>query len=213
MRGRAYPTRGVPLYSTLIESWNYKWCVYNYERIIYIVSKIWYNIRHIEEKGSHAVEVSYKKLWHRLIDKEMNKTDLRLAIGVSSATIARLTNNEAVSMEVLMRICNALDCDVGDIMEIIKGNGDEPAKELLQWFIRRLIVSCQIGIRASPTRSRAWIVLSKASYHVREPSAIIIVSKCCTSFVAANGFYITIERSDSYEEYVFSDSEKREKDV
>lgn len=62
----------------------------------------------------------------------MNKTDLRLAIGVSSATIARLTNNEAVSMEVLMRICNALDCDVGDIMEIIKGNGDEPAKELLQ---------------------------------------------------------------------------------
>ena len=78
------------------------------------------------------MEVSYKERWHRLIDKEMNKTDLRLAIGVSSATIARLTNNEAVSMEVLMRICNALDCDVGDIMEIIKGNGDEPAKELLQ---------------------------------------------------------------------------------
>jgi len=64
------------------------------------------------------VSVTYKKLWKLLIDKEMNKTDLRLATGASSATIARLTHNESVSMDMLMRICKTLDCDIGDIMEL-----------------------------------------------------------------------------------------------
>jgi len=64
------------------------------------------------------VSVTYKKLWKLLIDKEMNKTDLRLATGASSATIARLTRNESVSMDMLMRICKTLDCDIGDIMEL-----------------------------------------------------------------------------------------------
>ena len=63
--------------------------------------------------------VSYKKLWKLLIDKEMNKTDLRLAIGASSATIARLTRNESVSMDVLIRICDILKCNVGDIMDVV----------------------------------------------------------------------------------------------
>ena len=71
--------------------------------------------------------VSYKKLWKLLIDKEMNKTDLRLATGASSATIARLTHNESVSMDVLMRICSTLKCDVGDIMELrLEGREDKP---------------------------------------------------------------------------------------
>lgn len=64
------------------------------------------------------MSVTYKKLWKLLIDKEMNKTDLRLATGASSATIARLTRNESVSMDMLMRICKTLDCDIGDIMEL-----------------------------------------------------------------------------------------------
>ena len=63
------------------------------------------------------VSVSYKKLWKLLIDKDMNKTDLRLATGLSSATIARMTRSDSVSMEVPMRICSTLECDVGDIME------------------------------------------------------------------------------------------------
>ena len=63
--------------------------------------------------------VSYKKLWKLLIDKEMNKTELRLATGASSATIARLTRNEVVSMDILMRICDTLNCNVGDIMDMI----------------------------------------------------------------------------------------------
>ena len=63
--------------------------------------------------------VSYKKLWKLLIDKEMNKTELRLATGASAATIARLTRNEVVSMDILMRICDTLNCNVGDIMDMI----------------------------------------------------------------------------------------------
>ena len=65
------------------------------------------------------MSVSYKKLWKRLIDVNMNKTELRLATGASSATIARLTRNEVVSMDILMRICDTLNCNVGDIMDMI----------------------------------------------------------------------------------------------
>lgn len=62
------------------------------------------------------MSVSYKKLWKKLIDKEMNRTDLRLAIGASTATIAKLSKGEPVSIDVLSRICQHLDCDIGDIM-------------------------------------------------------------------------------------------------
>lgn len=64
------------------------------------------------------MSVSYKKLWKLLIDKDMNKTDLRLATGLSSATIARLTRSDSVSMDVLARICSTLECDIGDIVEL-----------------------------------------------------------------------------------------------
>lgn len=67
---------------------------------------------------------SYKKLWKLLIDKEMNKTDLRLATGASSATIARLTRNESVSMDVLIRICDILKCNVGDIVDVVLEDRD-----------------------------------------------------------------------------------------
>ncbi|MGN0854034.1 MAG: helix-turn-helix domain-containing protein [Kiritimatiellia bacterium] len=69
--------------------------------------------------------VSYKKLWKLLIDKEMNKTELRLATGLSSATIARLTRSDSVSMDVLMRLCKTLNCNVGDIMDIVQDNADD----------------------------------------------------------------------------------------
>ena len=53
------------------------------------------------------------------IDKSMKKTDLRLATGISPNTLTKLSNNEYVSMEVLVKICRVLDCDFGDIMEIV----------------------------------------------------------------------------------------------
>ena len=68
------------------------------------------------------MQVSYKKLWKLLIDKNMKKTDLQLAAGISAGTLAKLGRNETVSMDILMRICTTLSCDVGDIIEFINDN-------------------------------------------------------------------------------------------
>ena len=65
------------------------------------------------------MKVSYKKLWHRLIDEDMRKVDLREATGMSSATMAKITNNEEVTLSTITRICEVLNCDVGDVVEVI----------------------------------------------------------------------------------------------
>ena len=61
--------------------------------------------------------LSYNKLWKLLIDKGMTKTEMRLKADISTTTLAKLGKNETVSMEVLLRICKVLDCNVGDIMD------------------------------------------------------------------------------------------------
>ena len=61
----------------------------------------------------------YKKLWKLLIDKDLNKSDLRVRTGLSTTTIAKLGRDEYVSMEVVSKICATLHCDVGDIMEYV----------------------------------------------------------------------------------------------
>ncbi len=63
--------------------------------------------------------VSYKKLWKLLIDRNMKKKDLRAATGISTTTLAKLSKNENVSTEILAKICKALDCDVGDVIEMV----------------------------------------------------------------------------------------------
>lgn len=65
------------------------------------------------------MEVSYKKLWKILIDKDMKKKDLQAAAGISWASVTKLSKGETVSMEVLMKVCKTLNCDIGDIMELI----------------------------------------------------------------------------------------------
>ncbi|KJR99594.1 MAG: transcriptional regulator [Peptococcaceae bacterium BRH_c4a] len=65
------------------------------------------------------MRVSYKKLWKLLIDRDMKKKDLQLAAGLSSTTIAKLSNHENVSMEVLIKVCTILGVDFGDIMELV----------------------------------------------------------------------------------------------
>ena len=65
------------------------------------------------------MEVSYKKLWKLLIDKDMKKKDLLATAGISWASVTKLSKGETVSMEVLMKICKALDCNIGDIMDVI----------------------------------------------------------------------------------------------
>ena len=65
------------------------------------------------------MEVSYKKLWKLLIDKDMKKKDLLATAGISWASVTKLSKGETVGMEVLMKICKALDCNIGDIMDLI----------------------------------------------------------------------------------------------
>ena len=69
--------------------------------------------------------VSYKKLWKLLIDKDMKKKDLRSLTGISTTTMSRLAKDENVSTEILAKICAALNCDVGDIMEFVPENKKE----------------------------------------------------------------------------------------
>lgn len=70
-----------------------------------------------------TMEVSYKKLWKILIDKDMKKKDLQLNAGISWASITKLSKGENVSMDVLIKVCKALECDFGDIVELIPTGG------------------------------------------------------------------------------------------
>ena len=62
----------------------------------------------------------YSKLWKLLIDRKINKTNLREMAGISTGTLAKLGKNDYVSAEVLEKICIALNCEVGDIIEFVK---------------------------------------------------------------------------------------------
>lgn len=62
---------------------------------------------------------SYKPLWKLLIDREMNKTQLQERAGISSSTLAKLGRGGNVTTDVLARICEALDCDIADICEVV----------------------------------------------------------------------------------------------
>lgn len=66
------------------------------------------------------MEISYNKLWKVLIDKNMKKIELKDIAGISSSSLAKLGKNEPVTLEVLMKICEALDVNIGDIVEFIK---------------------------------------------------------------------------------------------
>lgn len=63
--------------------------------------------------------VCYKKLWKLLIDREMTKTQLRTATGITTTALAKLGRNEHVSTEILSKICETLDCKIEDIMEMV----------------------------------------------------------------------------------------------
>lgn len=67
-----------------------------------------------------AKTISYKKLWKLLIDRNMTKTDLRGKSSISTASLAKLGKDENLTTAVLLKICDALECDISDIMEIIE---------------------------------------------------------------------------------------------
>ncbi len=67
--------------------------------------------------------ISYKKLWKLLIDKDMTAVDLRQATGIAPNTMTKLRRDEEVSMTVLVKICTALNANIGDIMDLIPEEG------------------------------------------------------------------------------------------
>lgn len=78
---------------------------------------IYYNMNHVfENREVIIVEVSYKKLWKILIDKDMKKKDLQASAGISWASVTKLSKGERVSMEVLMKVCKTLNCDIVELI-------------------------------------------------------------------------------------------------
>lgn len=69
--------------------------------------------------------VSYKKLWKLLIDKDMMKKDLQVKAKISWASVTKMSKNENVSMDVLKKVCQALNCGIEDIVEFIPDNQAE----------------------------------------------------------------------------------------
>ena len=66
------------------------------------------------------MKISYDKLWKLLIDKKINKTQLIKMADISTNSMAKLGKNETVQVEILVKICNVLNCNIEDIMEIIR---------------------------------------------------------------------------------------------
>ena len=73
----------------------------------------------LQNREVTTVEVSYKKLWKILIDKDMKKKDLQAVAGISWASVTKLSKGETVSMDVLMKVCKALNCNIGDVVDLI----------------------------------------------------------------------------------------------
>ena len=83
---------------------------------------LWYNTGILTKANESEVPkmgVSYKKLFKLLIDRNMKKKDLQQIAGLSPASVTKLAKDEYVSMEVIVKVCSALQVDVGDIMEIV----------------------------------------------------------------------------------------------
>lgn len=88
--------------------------VLTYWRIVYIIY-----LRHNTD-GSVLMEISYKKLWILLIEKEISPATLRKDLNIATGTMTKLRRNEEVALSVLLRICEYLDCNIGDICDAVK---------------------------------------------------------------------------------------------
>ena len=73
--------------------------------------------------SENQVKISYKPLWKLLIDRDMTKTELRKRTQIAPSTFTKMTNNEYVALDVLVRICAAMHCGLDDIVEMEVNNG------------------------------------------------------------------------------------------
>lgn len=70
------------------------------------------------------MKISYKKLWVMLIQRDITKVQLRAGVGISAGTMSKLNKGEDVALSVLLRICDYLNCDIGDICEAVRTGKD-----------------------------------------------------------------------------------------
>ena len=68
--------------------------------------------------------ISYKKLWILLIERDISPVTLRRELSIATGTMTKLRKNEEVALSVLLRICDYLDCDIGDICEVVKSDSN-----------------------------------------------------------------------------------------
>ena len=83
-----------------------------------------------QQERRDIMPISYDKLWKMLIDAKMNRTELKNAAGISSNIVAKMGRNEFVSMESLYKICLTLNCNIGDIVDIIPVDSTLPQNNL-----------------------------------------------------------------------------------
>ena len=79
---------------------------------------VWYN--QIYQFMEILMAISYNKLWKKLIDLEMSRTEMRIKAGISTKTLAKLGKNENVNTDVLVKVCEVLGCNVDEIMDVVE---------------------------------------------------------------------------------------------
>ena len=87
--------------------------------ILFYTIFVYLYLRFKIEKGRTKMAVSYKKLWHILLDRDMKKKDLQKAAGLTNYAMLKLGRDEDVTTEILGKICKALDCSTEDMMEFL----------------------------------------------------------------------------------------------
>jgi DNA-binding Xre family transcriptional regulator len=77
------------------------------------------------------MDITYKKLWKLLIDRELKKKDLQQLAGISPSSVSKLSTNKPVSMDVLVRVCQALGVDFGDVVELVPKKAKAASGEIV----------------------------------------------------------------------------------
>lgn len=94
-----------------------------------VTAKKWYTIGQLKQQLNDTnMALSYKRLWKLLIDRDMTRTDLRVATGISTSTFAKMSRGECIESSIIDRICANLKCDVGDIMSFVDDAAEETEK-------------------------------------------------------------------------------------
>lgn len=93
-------------------------------RLCAIIKQTVLKLQACAKTRSAIMKISYKKLWVMLIQREITKVQLRADVGISAGTMSKLNKGEDVALSVLLRICDYLNCDIGDICEAVRTGKD-----------------------------------------------------------------------------------------